>query len=158
MLETDPRTGQEFIFKPQPGEFADSPIEDDYYETEYSIEAIKERIIQAVIADGIALGFTFIEVPDGSIETTDNSWVVALAIGFDYYMDGNTEAKVLGDYHWWRKDANGKWSHKPGLAPIMYTDFSYVDLIDDPQNCNRDYYECFLGYFYITWIKEDAME
>lgn len=51
------------------------------------------------------------------------------------------------DYHWYRLDANTRWSHKPGGTPARNTDNS-GQLISDPQTCNRGNYTVWCGYFH----------
>ncbi|MBB1287375.1 hypothetical protein HRH25_23565 [Flavisolibacter sp. BT320] len=51
------------------------------------------------------------------------------------------------DYHWYRLDANGMWSHKPGQTPAINIDNS-GQLINDPRNCNRGPYSDFCGFFH----------
>ncbi|HXB06600.1 MAG TPA: hypothetical protein VNW04_05785 [Puia sp.] len=50
------------------------------------------------------------------------------------------------DYHWYRRDANGLWSHKPGRTPARNVDNS-GNLIRDPRNCNRGPYTDFCGFY-----------
>ena len=50
------------------------------------------------------------------------------------------------DFHWYRKDANNMWSHKPGQTPARNVDNSNQP-ISDPQNCNRGPYTQFCEYF-----------
>ena len=52
-----------------------------------------------------------------------------------------------GDYHWYRLDSNGKWSHKPGQTPARNTDNSGA-LIDDPRTCDRGPYTDFCGFYH----------
>lgn len=42
------------------------------------------------------------------------------------------------DYHFYRQDSNGFWSHKPGGQPVINLDASNK-LIYNPELCNRDY-------------------
>jgi hypothetical protein len=42
------------------------------------------------------------------------------------------------DYHWYRQDTDGKWSHKPGITPITNLDASGKP-IADPAKADRDY-------------------
>ncbi len=49
------------------------------------------------------------------------------------------------DYHWYRMDRDGKWSHKPGTTPATNLDNSY-NIITDPQTANRGGYSVFCGY------------
>ncbi|MBQ7603757.1 MAG: RICIN domain-containing protein, partial [Clostridia bacterium] len=50
------------------------------------------------------------------------------------------------DYHWYRQDADGLWSHKQGTTPVKRTDNS-GNLIIDPQLANRGDYTTFVGYY-----------
>jgi uncharacterized Zn-binding protein involved in type VI secretion len=56
------------------------------------------------------------------------------------------------DYHWYRQDDNGNWSHKPGNTDATNVDASGKP-ITDPQTADRDYggvdYSQFCGYFYV---------
>lgn len=56
------------------------------------------------------------------------------------------------DYHYYRQDSNGYWSHKPGRNPVTNLDAS-GNLISDPRLAARDYrpdtklnYKSFCGY------------
>ena len=42
------------------------------------------------------------------------------------------------DFHWYRQDKNGAWSHKPGGTPAVNTDAS-GNAITDPRTADRDY-------------------
>ena len=53
------------------------------------------------------------------------------------------------DYHWYRQDSDGFWSHKPGRTEVTRKD-SGEELIIDPQIADRgDYYD-FLGYYAVS--------
>ncbi|MBR6765172.1 MAG: hypothetical protein IKM06_01675 [Clostridia bacterium] len=69
---------------------------------------------------------------------------------------------VSGDYHFYRQDSNGYWSHKTGFGPIANVDASN-NLILDPYYADRTYYDYstgspviyadyseFVGYFAVT--------
>jgi hypothetical protein len=49
------------------------------------------------------------------------------------------------DYHWYRQDNGGCWSHKPGSTPAKDTDNSGAR-IADPQTCDRGPYSVFCRY------------
>ncbi len=53
------------------------------------------------------------------------------------------------DYHWYRQDSDGLWSHKPGTTPVLRTDNS-GKLIIDPQIADRGRYTVFIGYFAVS--------
>jgi hypothetical protein len=51
-----------------------------------------------------------------------------------------------GDYHWYRRDSNGKWSHKPGRTAAKNTDACNNE-ITNPETACRGEYELFCGYY-----------
>ena len=51
------------------------------------------------------------------------------------------------DYHWYRKQKEGFWGHKPGGTAARNTDNSNRVIID-PVTCNRGPYTQFCGFFY----------
>jgi hypothetical protein len=50
------------------------------------------------------------------------------------------------DFHWYRRDCNGFWSHKVGNSPARNWDDSGQPIVD-PQTCNRGPYSVFCGYY-----------
>ncbi len=60
-------------------------------------------------------------------------WYVALAVAPGW------------DYHWYRQDESGRWSHKPGRAGVTDLDNS-GNLILDPRQANRGPYTEFCSY------------
>ena len=57
------------------------------------------------------------------------------------------------DYHWYRQNPDGTWSHKRGGTMVTNLDAS-DDVIYDPQFCDRTYggydYTVFVGYFAVS--------
>ena len=53
------------------------------------------------------------------------------------------------DYHWYRQDSNGHWSHKMGKEKVRRTDES-GNLIVDPELCDRGSLINFLGFYALT--------
>lgn len=60
------------------------------------------------------------------------------------------------DYHWYRRDRNGNWSHKPGGTPATNLDAS-GNPITNPETANRNYgylnYNVFCGYYCVDKSK-----
>lgn len=52
----------------------------------------------------------------------------------------------FSDYHWYRRDSNGMWSHKPGKSAARNTD-NAGQTISDPRSCDRGPYNNFCGFF-----------
>jgi hypothetical protein len=50
------------------------------------------------------------------------------------------------DYHWYRQNEDGTWSHKPGETPVTNLDASN-NIITDPEKANRGVYTQFVGYY-----------
>jgi YD repeat-containing protein len=50
------------------------------------------------------------------------------------------------DYHWYRQDQSGYWSHKPGTTPVSNVDNSGEDIVD-PRDAKRGIYTQFCGCF-----------
>lgn len=50
------------------------------------------------------------------------------------------------DYHWYRRDRNGRWSHKPGGTPATNLDNS-GNIITDPRTADRGFYTVFCGCY-----------
>lgn len=53
------------------------------------------------------------------------------------------------DYHWYRFDANGRWSHKAGSTPATDRDHS-GRVILNPETADRHIYTDFCGYFLVN--------
>ena len=98
-------------------------------------DRVKQMLENKVRADAEELNLTFTPVSSANHVPKPGNWIVALA-----YSTANF------DYHWWRRDEDGTWSHKPGTDPIMYCDFSDAT-ITDPQTSDRAHYNVFLGYY-----------
>lgn len=84
-------------------------------------------VINAALADGL------VAVPaDGSC--TGGKHKVALVVWPEK------------DYHWYRLDSSGQWSHKPGKHEATNLDNSN-QTIDNPEKADRGQYTDFCGYF-----------
>jgi hypothetical protein len=121
-------------FKQQPGEFAEAMTYD------YSDEG---KMYNAVLADfekynelyGTNLLFQrvgkFQKCPTGTYK-------VALVANSSNW-----------DYHWYRQDSDGYWSHKPGTSAVTRLD-SNGKLIVNPEECGRGIYDVFLGFYAVS--------
>jgi hypothetical protein len=63
-------------------------------------------------------------------------WLVALVVGPGF------------DYHWYRKQQDGFWGHKPGGTAARNYD-NNGQVITNPETCARGPYTDFCGYFYV---------
>lgn len=73
---------------------------------------------------------------------------------------------ILLDYHWYRQNYDGTWSHKPSTEMVRDYD-SNDQIIYNPQTCARQEsarnYTDFIGYYAVTplrcrWANEEWME
>lgn len=60
------------------------------------------------------------------------------------------------DYHWYRQNIDGTWSHKKGQQSICDNDKDNK-IIYDPRECNRDEYDVFYGFYLIRKIKNFSL-
>jgi hypothetical protein len=60
--------------------------------------------------------------------------------------EGDTYEGAFYDYHFYRLDDNGTWSHKPGARPVTNLDAS-GNPISDPRTCDRGPYTTFCGCY-----------
>lgn len=118
----------------QPGQGNENPVTDNdlvHY----------DRVISKVESDAEEYGFVFQSI--GRYEICPaGTYKVALVI------DPNT------DYHWYRQNSDGTWSHKPGPGSVTNLDYSNKIIID-PMECNRKQshylnYTVFAGYFAVS--------
>ena len=119
-------------YLPQPG------IASGHYLTQNDIS--QEVVISYVEDDAEELNFTFEEI-DKNTKCSDGSYKVALVIAPEW------------DYHWYRQNPDGTWSHKSGQHAVTDIDAS-DNIIYDPETADRNYsyanYTVFAGYFKVT--------
>jgi len=126
----DRRVGFPEGHKLQPGELSGTPVSS-------AADVSVDRIIELVLADAEVSNFSFKEA--GAADTCPiGSYKVALVV----------DPGV--DYHWYRQDPDGSWSHKPGHNEVTNLDAS-GNVVIDPAMADRDYgfinYTEFGGYF-----------
>ena len=128
----DRRAGFPEGHKLQPGELSGTPLA-----TLADVDV--ERIKELVLADAEAAGFTFEEV---TAEAACPSGTYKVALVVDPGVD----------YHWYRQNPDGSWSHKPGHSEVTDVDAAGNTVLD-PATADRDYglinYSEFGGYFCI---------
>lgn len=100
------------------------------------------HMIKAVRADLRAIGYDIVRTTWAKRVPNDNCWKVALAVEPPDIDHDNP------DYHWFRLNKDGSWSHKLGPYEIKTQDFSR-DIIKDPRTCDRGRYEIFMGFYMI---------
>ena len=110
--------------------------------------ANREKFIECVQRDAANWGFTFQEVERYEL-CPQGTYKVAIVIA---------RYATRRDYHWYRQNADGTWSHKQGDLPVTNLD-SNNQIIYDPQTAARDIYNegeyqgqynVFIGYFAVT--------
>ena len=124
--------------------------------------------IQAnVMADAAVLGITFMPIGKNEV-CPEGTYKVALVMDLtdDPSCPNETRIETLNDvytaieipdmdFHWYRQNSDGTWSHKRGLTNISCLDES-GQVIYDPQMCDRSYddaninYSVFVGYYAVS--------
>ena len=98
------------------------------------------KIINYVNQDATNLGFTFEPINETDVCPV-GTYKVALVIAPSV------------DFHWYRQNSDGTWSHKLASSPVTNLDAS-GDLIINPRLANRNHssanYTIFVGYFKVT--------
>lgn len=124
--------------KPQPGERSGQPY---YAGATTRVEMYQKATVSNVSEGAVNDGF----VPPSPYGTCDSgSYRVAL------FIDPYTGGDDVADYHWYRQDQGGLWSHKMGQTVPTNVDAS-ANLIVDPRTADRNYgrfsYEKFGGFY-----------
>lgn len=118
-------------YKQQPGEYAGATC--TIYDKQHLVAAVQADFQKYNSDFGTHLTFEevgrFEECPKGTYK-------VALVSYFD-------------DYHWYRQDSDGFWSHKPGTTPVRLLDSSFNPIFD-PYLADISPYVNFLGFFAVT--------
>jgi hypothetical protein len=137
----------------QPGKWNKAGVQGKNNCYNYACDSVTGTFAQPGVASGNIPGgltcadYTASAVADGLSEKDCDKpcplrcWKVALVIA-----PGD-------DFHWYRQDADGTWSHKPGGTPATQSDAS-GNPITDPRTADRDYrgvgganYTLFCGCF-----------
>lgn len=102
------------------------------------------KLVNRIIADMTKVGIEFIPYEEG----LTGGYRVALVVGPN-----------IPDYHWYRDNGDGTWSHKPGQSDatnkeVLGVDANgtiiYGDIITDPEDAAKKAgYEVFVGYYYV---------
>ena len=136
-------------WKQDPGDYADYDI------TGYAINPLENNIlINALFADYSAHNTnnntSFICESKGRYEAcSQGTYKIALVVN---PLEDGEDASVTGacDYHWYRQDSDGLWSHKQGSSNSISRVDESGKLIIDPQTADRGEYTVFVGYFMVT--------
>ena len=144
--QLNPKTMKLWNDLPQPGEYCGIDIISlkdlqNGYDTVYP--GTSKNLVQYVTEQDYAAynqthGGGYIFRPIGRDERCPaGSYKVALIVG--------------SDYHWYRQNPDGFWSHKPGDWPVTNVDEQGNSIID-PQYAewNDEWYKKFIGYFAVT--------
>jgi len=74
-------------------------------------------------------------------------YLVAFALQLEFCPAGDRQWRMV-DGHFWRQDADGLWSHKPGMLLPSREDASGRQIVM-PHQCDRGIYDEFMGYFHV---------
>lgn len=135
--------GTAYKQKPCPGYFAGIDTSEELSEVmeNGSPRAIKMTFEKYMTMDFDALDKKIVEVSN-DYQPQKGERMFALVTA-PYIIPG-----VGSDFHFYVKDKNGFWSHKPGTTnPTIFDDSG--NTIKDPSTCNRGIYTNFVGFYVI---------
>jgi hypothetical protein len=95
------------------------------------------NIVKNCLADNLHIVST--------VTDTDNKHLIALFASSPF----SSSTKTKTDYHFFRRDANGEWSHKNGHCNVTNRDFS-GRIIKDVMACDRGRFQYFIYLFNVT--------
>ncbi len=98
-----------------------------------------DQVIESAEADGFDCGQESGEPVTKDSNCPDGCWKVALV------LQPARDVEHTNDYHWYRQDGDGKWSHKPGAGEATNEDNSGNE-ITAPETADRGIYTTFCGY------------
>ncbi|HLK41646.1 MAG TPA: hypothetical protein VKU41_33085, partial [Polyangiaceae bacterium] len=96
-------------------------------------------VAEAAEADGLQI----VAGPLDIDRQTDDLWLAALVTA------PPPVGTIFGDYHWYRRDEGGMWSHKSGFDSEATNLDEDGNPIDNPETCARGQYVHFFGYFIV---------
>jgi len=97
-----------------------------------------KKLIKLARKDLKKLGYKLIKSSFKEYVDDENCWKVALCYAND-------------DYHWYRQNKDGTWSHKLGTNKVKYKDED-DKIIRNPEQCNRGKYKNFVGFYLIKKV------
>jgi len=133
-LKRNPITGNNFLpresgsFALQPGDLAGIKVNVNLMLTNSAY------LVGLVEGDAIASGRTFKRIGGADEQISAGNWRVALVLAPGF------------DYHWYRQNDDGTWSHKLGESAVTNLDHSGA-VITNPETASRGAYTQFVGYF-----------
>lgn len=117
------------MLRPQPGQL--SGYRDEFTPSPVTCKKIEERMMK---------DNPLIKKLKLNEECPDNFYKIALV---------SRTKKNNSDYHFYRQDNNGLWSHKDGWKLATNKD-AKGKLIRSPETANRGYYNIFCGYYAVN--------
>lgn len=98
-----------------------------------------DQVMKAAEADGFDCGCKSGKPITKDSKCPEGCWKVALV------LEPARDAKHTNDFHWYRQDDDGKWSHKIGAGKATNKDVSNKE-ITDAETADRGKYKKFCGY------------
>ena len=116
------------VLKPQPGAYYKNSVKKKLKSGKYTCKKVTLRMIK---------DNPLLKPIEKNMPCPNNYYLIALSC----IPDGS-------DYHFYRQDASGLWSHKNGGMPARNKDES-GNLIEDPEKADRGRYTIFCGYYMV---------
>lgn len=121
----------------QPGKLGGNVQREEVLKAPYN----KDKVFELVKKDLEILGMEIVESTYDEVKE-GNWWKVALV------FDNECGFFDTGDYHWYRQNTDGTWSHKVGSCAVSNKDCSGL-IIENPVLCDRGSYKTFAGFYMI---------
>ncbi len=152
------KNGEKHYFALQPGMLAGRADELINMSVNSPPKYIAQKIVDLAKADAEKGGYLFKETTIDAPVSEEGNWKVALFISFVKDKNGNV---VYDDYHWYRLEDNGLWSHKRGATPAEWLDAPGNNQpIYNPEHADRSYpprnYGYFVGYFEVSQCQDQT--
>jgi len=111
----------------------------DHWRDYEDIEITSKEILNSARRDLRRLGYKLLKTTYEKHIADNDCWKVAFCMADD-------------DYHWYRQNDDGTWSHKVGPYGVTNKDRSRK-VIHNPKECNRGKYTTFVGFYLIKKIE-----
>ena len=159
-IKFSPLSGSELDYNPTIWN-KDKNIRETHNCYSYALGKIIKKL-QSKAQPGYASGFSHIEMKDYNCKTFRNRLKKDAPASYLEKFDNACmpgfykiflALDVENDYHWWRQDSSGYWSHKPGSTNVIDIDASKKKIINpllsDRNFKNRNYHTpCFFACIY----------
>lgn len=138
-------------YRPYPGSIQYG-VDEAYSSSHVSLSYIKKNITRLLATDAPYYNGKTITATTENARAGTRQYKIAVVFTAD-----NPEYPEIGDFHFYRQDYTGYWSHKLGFNSIRQTDAS-GNMIENPRTANKDHwndgsynYSKWGGFYMVTY-------